>query len=82
MLEKPTTAAGYPRDQVARVKATCLYLSDEITKKALEHLREDFLDPECIGPRRVAEFLYGRPDPETQADAMGFVRQLLGMCTQ
>jgi len=57
-------------------------LSDEITKKALEHLSEDFLDPECIGPLRVAEFLYGRPNPETQADAMGFVRQLLGMCTQ
>ena len=57
-------------------------LSDEVTQKALEHLSEDFLDPECIGPRRVAEFLYGRPDPETQADAMGFVRQLLGMCTQ
>ena len=57
-------------------------LSDEVTQKALEHLSEDFLDPECIGPRRVAEFLYGRPDPETQADAMGFVRQLLGMCAE
>lgn len=56
--------------------------SDEITQKALEHLSEDFHDPDGIGPRRVAEFLYGRPDPETQADAMGFVRQLLGMCTQ
>jgi hypothetical protein len=28
MPEKPTTAAGYPPDQVARVKATCLYLFD------------------------------------------------------
>ncbi|MEI6036221.1 MAG: hypothetical protein WCS65_18295 [Verrucomicrobiae bacterium] len=55
-------------------------LSDEITQKALEHLSEDFLDPDGIGPRRVAEFLYGRPDPETQADVTGFVRQLLGMC--
>ena len=57
-------------------------LSDEIAQKALGHLSEDFLDPESIGPRRVAEFLYGRPDPETQADAMGFIRQLLGMCLQ
>jgi len=57
-------------------------LSDEIAQKALAHLSEDFLDPESIGPRRVAEFLYGRPDPETQADAMGFIRQLLGMCLQ
>lgn len=57
-------------------------LSDEIAQKALGHLSEDFLDPESIGPRRVAEFLYGRPDPETQADAMGFIRQLLGMCVQ
>ncbi|MEI6036222.1 MAG: hypothetical protein WCS65_18300 [Verrucomicrobiae bacterium] len=30
MLEKPTTAAGYPRDQVARVKATCLYLATKL----------------------------------------------------
>ena len=67
------------RDVAALLKSL---LSDEITPKALEHLSEDFLDPEGIGPRRVAEFLYGRPDPETQADAMGFVRQLLGMCTQ
>ena len=30
MPEKPTTAAGYPRDQVARVKATCLYLATKL----------------------------------------------------
>jgi len=30
MLEKPTTAAGYPRDQVGRVKATCLYLATKL----------------------------------------------------
>ena len=30
MPEKPTTAAGYPPDQVARVKATCLYLATKL----------------------------------------------------
>ena len=30
MPEKPSTAAGYPSDQVARVKATCLYLATKL----------------------------------------------------
>src|SRR5208283_3146718 len=30
MFEKPTTAAGYPPDQVGRVKATCLYLATKL----------------------------------------------------
>ena len=30
MSEKPTTAAGYPSDQAARVKATCLYLATKL----------------------------------------------------
>ena len=30
MPEKPNTAAGYPSDQVARVKATCLYLATKL----------------------------------------------------
>src|SRR6266702_2599477 len=30
MSEKPNTAAGYPPDQVARVKATCLYLATKL----------------------------------------------------
>jgi hypothetical protein len=30
MIEKPTTAAGYPPEQVARVKATCLYLATKL----------------------------------------------------
>jgi hypothetical protein len=55
-------------------------LSDESAQKALQYLREDFLDPEGIGLRRVSEFLYGRADPDTQADTVGFVRQLLKEC--
>ncbi len=55
-------------------------LDDDVAKKALDNLRTDFTDIEAIGPRRVAEFLYGKPDPEVQADTVGFVRQLLGEC--
>ena len=55
-------------------------LPDPSAAKALEYLRADFTDLEAIGPRRVAEFLYGRPDPDTQADAVGFVRQILQEC--
>jgi hypothetical protein len=55
-------------------------LADQTTQTALAHLREDFLDPEGIGPMRVAEFLYRRSDSETQADTVGFVRALLDAC--
>lgn len=55
-------------------------LSDASAVKSLEYLQADFKDSETIGPRRVAEFLYGRPDAEVQADAVGFVRQLLDEC--
>jgi hypothetical protein len=55
-------------------------LPDESAARALEYLRADFKDSESIGPRRVAEFLYGRTDANTQADAVGFVRQLLAEC--
>jgi hypothetical protein len=40
--------------------------------------REDFLDPDGVGPRRVAEFLVRGPDPDIQADVVGFVKALLG----
>jgi hypothetical protein len=55
-------------------------LADASATKAMEYLRGDFQDPDSTGPRRVAEFLYGRPDADTQADAVGFVRQLLEEC--
>ena len=57
-------------------------LSDTSAMKALEYLQADFKDSDSIGPRRVAEFLYGRTDANTQADAVGFVRQLLDECKQ
>lgn len=55
-------------------------LSDASAQKAMEYLRGDFKDADSIGPRRASDFLYGRPDAATQADAVGFVRQLFAEC--
>ena len=55
-------------------------LPDESARRGLEYLRADFLEAESIGPRRVAEFLYGRPEATIQADAVGFVREFLLAC--
>lgn len=52
-------------------------LDDDEPTKAVEVLRRDFMDPEAVGPRRVAEFITGGPDDEVQADVVGFVSQLL-----
>jgi hypothetical protein len=52
-------------------------LGDDEAKRALQVLRDDFLDHDGVGPRRVAEFLHGGPDDETQADVVGFVAALL-----
>ena len=55
-------------------------LPDASAVKALEYVRADFRDSESVGPRRVAEFLYGRPNADIQADVVGFIRQLLTEC--
>jgi hypothetical protein len=62
--------------------AACLrpLLGDDEAQRALQVLRDDFLDHESVGPRRVAEFLQGGPDGEIQADVVGFVRALLEAC--
>lgn len=52
-------------------------LRDPEAQQAVEVLRADFVDHDSVGPRRVAEFLHGRPDEEVQADVAGFVRALL-----
>ncbi|MBM3883034.1 MAG: hypothetical protein FJ387_25515 [Verrucomicrobia bacterium] len=51
-------------------------LTDASAQRAMEYLRGDFQASGSTGPRRVAEFLFGRPDEATQADTVGFVRQL------
>jgi hypothetical protein len=55
-------------------------LADASARRALEHLRGDFEGIDSTGPRRTAEFLFGRPDEATQADAVGFIQQLLSQC--
>jgi len=55
-------------------------LHEQETQKALQILRRDFSDPDKVGPRRVAEFLYLAPSDELQADVVGFVRELLRKC--
>ncbi len=59
--------------------ATCLrpLLGDDEAKQALRVLRDDFLNHDGVGPRRVAEFLQGGPDDQIQADVVGFVKALL-----
>jgi hypothetical protein len=62
--------------------AACLrpLLADPDARRALQILRDDFLDHEGVGPRRVAEFLQGGPDADVQADVVGFVKVLLDRC--
>lgn len=62
--------------------AVCLrpLLVDAEAQRALQVLRDDFLDHEAVGPRRVAEFLLGGPDDEIQADVVGFVKSLVDRC--
>ena len=50
---------------------------DDATSRALEVLRRDFLSHDGLGPRRVAEFLFGRPDDAVQADVAGFIGALI-----
>jgi hypothetical protein len=50
------------------------------TKKALEILTHDFLDPDGIGPSRVAQFQYNASNPDLQADVAGYTRELLNRC--
>jgi hypothetical protein len=56
------------------------FLHEKEPQKGLQILRRDFSDPNGVGPRRVAEFLYGAPSDELQADVAGFVRELLRKC--
>ena len=64
-------------DVVAKLRPM---LADDEAQKALAILRRDFVDPEGVGPRRVAEFLVGGADDDIQADVVGFVIRLLDGC--
>ena len=52
-------------------------LREQETQEALQILSRDFYEPDRVGPRRVAEFMYRSPNDELQADVAGFVRELL-----
>ena len=66
---------------VADVAACMLpLLGDDEAQRAVQVLRDDFLEHEGVGPRRVAEFLQGGSDEEIQADVVGFVKALLERC--
>ena len=41
-------------------------LKETETKKALEILSRDFVDPDGLGPSRVALFQYNEPNPDLQ----------------
>lgn len=88
MTDKPKRASEYESEQAGFVRATCLYVATKLAplldepeaKKALKVLRRDFMDPDSVGPRRVAEFITGGPDDDLQADVVGYVVRLLGCC--
>lgn len=46
-------------------------------RQALSILRDDFLDEKTLGPQRVALFIAGQEDAETQADVVGFISELI-----
>lgn len=48
-------------------------LDEPDAQRALEVLREDFLDLGGLGPRRIAEFLVGAPDGTIQGDVVALV---------
>lgn len=53
------------------------FLIDQAAIQAIAVLRADFLDHQGIGPRRVAEFVFGGPNDTLQADVVGFVGEFL-----
>ena len=50
-------------------------------QEGLEFLAEDFASPEHLGPARAAAFLANRPSVAAQADAFGYVQELLTRTT-
>jgi hypothetical protein len=55
-------------------------LTDLEARKGLKVLEDFFLDENDDGPIAVAVFIHKRPHPETQAEVVGLVRQLVQGC--
>jgi hypothetical protein len=45
-------------------------------------LTRDFVDPDSLGPSRVAQFQNNEPNPDLQADVAGYIRELLEKCAK
>ena len=52
-------------------------LGDSSAQEAIDILKQDFQQHDGVGPRRVAEFILGATDDDTQADVVGIIAQLL-----
>jgi len=66
---------GRSVDDIAESLSPLMESAD--TRRAIEVLRRDSLTHDAVGPRRVAEFLFGAPDDEIQAGVAGFTARLL-----
>ena len=66
-----------PADLATNILA---FLPDAEAARAIDILERDFLDPDGVGPVRIATFLTGGRDDDIQADVVGFMRQLLKYC--
>ena len=62
-------------DEVVR----CLvpHVNDPFVRKAIGIIREEFNSHDGTGPMRAAEFTFGGPDDDFQADVVGMTSQLL-----
>ena len=67
--------SGLGYDAVARSLASML--PDGRIERALDIIREDFTDPNALGPRRVAEFLPDGSNEDIQQDVVGQALALL-----
>lgn len=60
--------------------APSLLIPDE-SLPAGEDVHIGTMDPDSVGPSRVAQFQYNEPNPDLQADVAGYTRELLERCS-
>ena len=63
-----------PSDVVSKLQPL---LDDADAQHALVILARDFSETDAVGPMRIAAFVTGGKDQQLQADAVGFIGQLL-----
>jgi hypothetical protein len=52
-------------------------IQNEHGKKAIDILKRDFSNPSLVGSVRVARFIHGQPNEETQVEVAGLINQVL-----